>query len=629
MRRVLFGLSGLALFATTALAAPSTMVGQDPGASAPVQYDISFANARHHEAQVVATYRGAPKGPLKLRMSRSSPGRYAIHEFAKNVYQVTAVDGAGKPLKVERTEPYGWAVSGHDGTVKVTYTLYADRGDGTYSQVDTTHAHLNMPATFLWAEGYDAKPIRVKFNRADPSWIVATQLPAATGEADTYWAPNLQYFMDSPTEIAALTMREWRVSDSGKTYSFRLALHNPGTDADADVFVSKLMKLVPEHIKVFGELPKFDHGQYTFIADYMPQITGDGMEHRNSTFISQPRSLFRANFAQLGTASHEFFHAWNVERIRPAELEPFDFTKANPTPSLWLAEGFTQYYGPLLIRRSGQSTTDEFLTGLSGTLNGVVTGPGRLYGSPQEMSLRAPFVDAAAALDPTNPNIFTSYYPYGAIVGLALDLQLRGRPLVAGKQPLSLDDFMKRMWKNHGAPEKPYKPADIRAALAETTGDQAFADAFFKASIEGSALPDFGPLLDQAGLKLRPKSPKKAWLGAARVKVNGADLIVDAPPVPNSPLYAAGVELGDRIVSIGRFEFANEADWTDALDRLKPDEATTVKFVQRGQTREAPLKVAADPTLEVVRFEKADLKPTEAQLAFRKAWLGAESEPAK
>jgi predicted metalloprotease with PDZ domain len=206
--------------------------------------------------------------------------------------------------------------------------------------------------------------------------------------------------------------------------------------------VSKLMKLVPEHIKVFGELPKFDHGQYTFIADYMPQITGDGMEHRNSTFISQPRSLFRANFAQLGTASHEFFHAWNVERIRPAELEPFDFTKANPTPSLWLAEGFTQYYGPLLIRRSGQSTTDEFLTGLSGTLNGVVTGPGRLYGSPQEMSLRAPFVDAAAALDPTNPNIFTSYYPYGAIVGLALDLQLRGRA-----KPLSLDDFMKRMWK--------------------------------------------------------------------------------------------------------------------------------------------------------------------------------------
>lgn len=622
MRKFLYGLSGLAVLAATASAAP--MADKDPGASAPTQYEVSFDNARHHEAQVVATYRGVPKGPLKLRMSRSSPGRYAIHEFAKNVYQVSAVDGAGKPLKVERSEPYGWTVEGHDGTVKVTYTLYADRGDGTYSQVDPTHAHLNMPATFLWAVGYDAKPIRVSFKRADQSWKIATQLPAAEGQADTFWAPNLQYFMDSPTEIAALTIREWQVTDSGRTYTFRLALHNPGTDEDADKFVEKLKAIVPQHIKVFGELPKFDHGEYTFIADYMPQITGDGMEHRNSTFISQPRSLFRGNFSQLGTASHEFFHAWNVERIRPAELEPFDFTKANPTPSLWLAEGFTQYYGPLLIRRAGQSTVDEFLTSLSGTLNGVVVGPGRLYGSPQEMSLRAPFVDAAAALDPTNPNIFTSYYPYGAVIGLALDLQLRGR-----EKPLSLDDFMKRMWKTHGAPEKPYKPADIRAALAQTTSDPAFADSFFKASIEGSALPDFGPLLDKAGLKLRPKSSKKAWLGASRVKVSGTDVILDAPPVPNSPLYAAGVEVGDRIISIGRFEFANEGDWTDALDRLKPDDATTVKFVQRGQTREAPLKVAADPTIEVVRYEKADLKPTEAQLAFRKAWLGEDTPAAK
>jgi predicted metalloprotease with PDZ domain len=323
------------------------------------------------------------------------------------------------------------------------------------------------------------------------------------------------------------------------------------------------------------------------------------------------------------SASHELFHAWNVERIRPAELEPFDFTKANPTPSLWLAEGFTQYYGPLLIRRAGQSTVDEYLKGLSGTLNGVVTGPGRRYGSPQEMSLRAPFNDAAAALDPVNTNIFTSYYPYGAVVGLALELQLRGRAA-----PLTLDDYMRQLWTTHGKPEKPYTPADLQTALAKTTGDKAFAEGFFKASIEGSALPDFGPLLDQAGLKLRPRAAKKAWLGAARVRLNGPDLILAEPPAPDSPLYAAGVETGDQILSIGRFTFAAEADWTDALERLKPDEATTVRFIQRGLTREAPLKVAADPSLEIVRYEAAGLKPTEAQLAFRERWLGKDTTPA-
>ena len=619
MRKSLFGLAGLAFFVAGAAAA------QDPGAGAPVQYEVSFDNARHHEAQIVATYRGVPTGPLSLRMSRSSPGRYAIHEFAKNVYRVSATDGAGKVLTVDRTEPYGWTVAGHDGTVKVTYTLYADRGDGTYSQIDATHAHLNMPATFLWAAGYDDKPIRVTFKPADASWKVATQLPAATkdGEANTYWAPNLQYFLDSPTEISAFTLREWPVTDAGKTYTFRLALHHLGTEEDADKFADKLKKIVPEHIKVFGELPKFDHGTYTFIADYMPQITGDGMEHRNSTFISNPQSLFRANFAQLGTASHELFHAWNVERIRPAELEPFDFTKANPTPSLWLAEGFTQYYGPLLIRRAGQSTVDEYLKLLTGTLNGVVNGPGRTYGSPQEMSLRAPFVDAAAALDPVNPNIFTSYYPYGAVIGLTLDLQMRGKP-----KPLTLDDYMRRLWKTHGVTEKPYTHADLRVALTETTGDAGFTDGFFKASIEGSHLPDFEPLLDQAGLKLRRKSAKKAWLGAQRVRVNGSEVILAEPPAPNTPLYAAGVETGDRILAIGRFEFANEADWTDALERLKPDEATTVRFVQRGVTREASLKVAADPSLEIVRYETANLKPSKAQLAFREAWLGADTAPA-
>jgi predicted metalloprotease with PDZ domain len=183
---------------------------------------------------------------------------------------------------------------------------------------------------------------------------------------------------------------------------------------------------------------------------------------------------------------------------------------------------------------------------------------------------------------------------------------------------------MRQLWRTHGVMEKPYRPADLRVALAQTTGDAGFADGFFKASIEGSQLPDFAPLLAQAGLKLRVKSAKKAWLGAAKVRVNGAEVILAETPAPTTPLYAAGVETGDRILSIGRFEFANEADWKDALERLKPGEATTVRFVQRGQTREAPLKVVADPTLEIVRFETADLKPSKAQLEFRAHWLGAD-----
>jgi predicted metalloprotease with PDZ domain len=610
----------LGLVASLALAGAA--FAQDPGPNAPVQYEVTFENARHHEAHVVATWRGVPAGPFRAQMSRSSPGRYALHEFAKNVYSVSATDGAGRPLKIERTEPYSWTVTGHDGTVRVSYTLFGDHGDGTYAQIDATHAHLAMPATFMWANGYDRQPIRVRFRPSDPSWKVATQLPPA-GEPDTFWAPDLQYFIDSPTELSDFQLREWKVTDQGRTVTFRLALHEPGAALDADAFAEKLKRLVPTEIALWGELPKFDFGTYTFIADYMPDDDFDGMEHRNSTFLTGPLTLQRADFdRQLEAASHEFFHAWNVRRLRPAELEPFDFTRANPSPSLWLAEGFTDYYGPLVVLRSGQSTTDAFLRELADQIGPVLTGPARGYGGPQEMSLRAPFADAAVSIDATNRNTFVTYYRYGHALALVLDLELRGR-----FKGVTLDDYMRRLWRTLGAPEHPYRPADLKAALAAVTGDARFADDFFRASIEGSALPDLRPLLAQAGLILRPKAPDHAWLGATRVKADGPELLLDQAPFPGSPFYAAGAERGDRILGVGRFELASEADWQDMLDRLKPGETLSVRYVQRGRTVEAPLTVAADPTIEIVRAETVGQAPTKAQLAFRAAWLG-EAAPA-
>ena len=178
-------------------------------------------------------------------MARSSPGRYALHEFAKNVYSVSATDAAGKPLAIRRTDPYSWTVPEHRGTVTMTYTLYGDRGDGTYAQIDPTHAHLNMPATMMWARGYDDRPIRVSFHPLDRSWKVATQLPPATGAAaNTYWAPNLQYLMDSPTELSDFQLRSWPVVANGRTYTIRLAVHSQDTPADVDRFADEAKRVI-------------------------------------------------------------------------------------------------------------------------------------------------------------------------------------------------------------------------------------------------------------------------------------------------------------------------------------------------------------------------------------------------
>ncbi|WP_294328781.1 M61 family peptidase [uncultured Sphingomonas sp.] len=604
--------------AQTAPVAPARTVASDPGANAPVRYDVSFPQAAHHRARIVATWRGVPAGPLRVQMSRSSPGRYAIHEFAKNVYDVSATDGAGRPLKLIRTDPYGWSVAGHDGTVVVSYTLYADRGDGTYAQIDATHAHLNMPATFLWATGYDAQPISVRFTSPDPTWKVATQLPGGTAPG-SYWAPNLQYFMDSPTELSNHMVREWQ--EAGKT--FRLALHHDGTATDLDRFTEKAKKVVAEEIKIFGAPANYDFGTYTFIADYRPWVTGDGMEHRNSTIITDQRSLAQAKDDQLGTLAHEFFHSWNVERLRPRELEPFDFTRANPTPSLWLAEGFTSYYGPLAIRRAGLASVDEWLGEMGGMVSGVVNNPARLpariNASPQEMSLRAPFVDAATAIDPVEPNIFVSYYPYGAVIGLSLDLQLRQR--FPGK---SLDDYMRLLWQTHGATERSYTPADLRAALTTLTGDKAFADQFFDRSIEGSFLPDFTPLLAQAGLVLRAAQPGAGWIGRANATQEADGVTLTLSPAQNTPLFAAGVDRGDILVSLGGQPVGDLAAWNAGVAALKPGMPVELRYRQRGIDRVATLTPEADPTLQIVRGETVGQAPTAQQRAFRRNWLGAE-----
>ena len=304
-------------------------------------------------------------------MSRSSPGRYAIHEFAKNVYGFTATNAQGDTLKVTRPDPYSWEVQNTDGTINIEYTLFANRGDGTYSQVDLTHAHLNMPATFMYVEALQDRPIEVTFEpRKDLNWKVATQLKLVSG--NTFFAPDLYYFMDSPAEISDYKMKEFDLD--GK--KIRFVLHDPGTQEDFDTYFEKVKKIVKQEMAVYGELPDYDYGTYTFLACYMPNASGDGMEHRNSTILTDTETLANGGMeGNIGTVSHEYFHSWNVERIRPQGLEPFDFSKANMSSALWFAEGFTSYYTNLFLERAGIMSAEDYINSLNGTFNYVWNSP--------------------------------------------------------------------------------------------------------------------------------------------------------------------------------------------------------------------------------------------------------------
>jgi len=601
-----------------------------PAAAQPgVDYEIRFPDRVHHEAEVTATFRGVPAGqPLQVRMSRSSPGRYALHEFAKNVYGLRAEDGSGRPLAFTRPDPHQWDVAGHDGTVTVRYTLFGDRVDGTYAAIDATHAHLNIPATFVWARGMENAPVRVRFERPE-GWRVATQL-APTADSSVFTAPNLQYFMDSPAEVGPWQVREWRAGGSGgrEPSIFRLVVHHAGTAEELDRFAEKARAVVNEQIAMWGEPAGYDFGTYTFLADYLPWASGDGMEHRNSTVLTSSQSLARGEMGLLGTVSHEFFHSWNVERIRPASLEPFDFEEANMSGELWFAEGFTSYYDDLFIRRAGLYTDEEYAEIAGGIAGAVAAAPGRRYFSAVEMSMQAPFVDAAASIDPQNRgNTFLSYYTWGSGIGLGLDLTLRSR--FSG---VTLDDYMRAVWREFGraqtaalAPARPYTVADLRRVLGEVTGDTAFARDFFARYVEGREVVDYGALLARAGFLLRRAAAGRPVLAAPLEAAEGGVRVAGSPLVFGA-LYGAGIDRGDLIVSVDGRPVATPDELRAVMDAHAAGDVVPVEFVQRGDRKTARMALPENPSLEAVTYEAAGMQVTPEMRAFRDAWLGSRAD---
>jgi predicted metalloprotease with PDZ domain len=591
-----------------------------PAAAQETVYEIAFPNAVHHEAAVTVTFGGVPAGPFRVRMSRSSPGRYALHEFAKNVYAVSARDGRGRDLAVTRPDNHQWEVTGHDGTVRFSYTLFADRADGTYSGIDATHAHLNMPATFAYAPALADRPIRVTFRAPQGSgWKVATQL-ATTADPFTFTAPDLQYFMDSPTEVSAFDLREWTEPTDGRAPTIRIALHHQGTDAEFDAYADMAKKVVKEQEAVFGELAPFDYGTYTFIADYLPWVAGDGMEHRNSTILTSTAPLATNALGNLGTLSHEFFHSWNMERIRSAAIEPFRFDEANMSGELWFGEGFTSYYDDLTIRRAGITTDEQYLTGLSGLVSGVINAPGRRFFSPVEMSMQAPFVDAAAAIDPNNrQNTFVSYYSWGAVVGLSLDLSIRQR-----FPDKSLDDFMRALWVRHGKTGRPYTRADLRTVLGEVT-NPAFANDFFDRYIEGRDVADLTALFANAGVLLRKARPGQPTLGQLFIQYIDGRALVRSGSLIGSPWYDAGVDNGDLILRIDGTAIGSQQDLAAVLARHAPGDAVEIVYEQRGDEKTRRITFVEDDRLEVVPYESAGMQVTAAMRAFRSSWLSSKA----
>ena len=598
------------------------VVGQSRS-EAEVVYRLSFPTPHHRLVDVEVTFSSLDEAPLIVRMASSSPGRYSRHEFAKNIVELRAFDGSETDLTVNRSRSQVWQIDGHDGTVRLRYRLFGDRVDGTYLAIDSTHAHMNMPATLLWAEGLEDRPVRVVFEPpTDAGWKVATQL-FPTDEPFVFTAPNLRYLLDSPTELSDFELRSFEVAEK----KFQVAVHHDASPDALDAYVAALQAIVPEFVKVFDELPQFDTDTYTFIADYLPYAVSDGMEHRNSAILTSGGRLDEPlqRTALLLTAAHEFFHAWNVERIRPQSLEPFDFTDANVSGELWLAEGFTNYYGKLVMARAGLTDAERAASSFGRTLDSVISGPGRSFNSAVDMSRLAPFTDAASAIDPTNfTNTYISYYTWGEAIALGLDLTLRVRSGGA----TTLDDYMRALWREFGKPggsvsgavDRPYTLSDARTVLAEVANDADFADDFFDRFIEGHEVVDYASLLANAGLILRPPLAGQPTLGGVRL---GAGMVVAELTSYGSPLHDAGVNRDDILTMLDGQRVSSARDLARIVKAKRPGDRLAIGFSRRGLNVESTVVLGEDSRVELVLVESSGTDLTPQQEAFRTAWLGS------
>jgi predicted metalloprotease with PDZ domain len=266
-------------------------------------------------------------------------------------------------------------------------------------------------------------------------------------------------------------------------------------------------------------------------------------------------------------------------------------------------------------------TVDEYAESMADYISVMVQAPGRTYASPQGMSIQAPFVDAATAVDPTNfDNTFISYYTYGTDIAMALDLTLR-----SNFKGVTLDTMMRRVWEVYGKTELPYSGDDLREALAHVTVDDEFAEDFFARYIRGQELPDFVALLDNAGLTYRLANEGAASVGPVSFEFDGKAAIIQQNTIIGTPLYIAGLDRGDQVLAVDRLRIQSQAQWDAALERYEPGDVATIHYIQREIERSAELTFAEDNTMELVTYESDERKLSRSQQSFRASWLGADS----
>jgi predicted metalloprotease with PDZ domain len=576
---------------------------------APVRHTLRFPAPQTNRFEVSTVVPVTPGTDVELMMAVWTPGSYLIREYSRNVEGMTAHDTDGGRLIVAKSAKNRWRIaSPRSSTVTVTYQLYAREMTPRHNWVDSSFALINGAPTFLTLAGDVARPHEITIVPPGNWRRSITSLQELNGSAHTYRATSFDELVDAPILVGNPEVLEFRVG--GK-------VHYLATEGGAGLFdgaraVRDLEKLVAQHQTFWGSLPA---ERYIFfnVLTLAPGGGAGALEHANSVLMFADKFVMRTRqsyAAWLELASHEYFHVWNVKRLRPVELGPFDYEREVLTRSLWIAEGVTDYYGELLMRRAGFSTQDEYLQALSAKIEEVQSTPGRRLQSVEQSSLDAWIRQYRP--DENSVNVSISYYTKGHVIGFLLDTRIRR--LTGGAR--SLDDVMRLAFSRYSG-ARGYTPAEFMAVAEEVAG--ASLRDFWQVAIEGTAELDYAEALGTLGLRFRDTANGGGrWLGVA-TRNDGGRLVI-AQVRRDGPAFLAGLNVDDEIVGID--ELRIRADRFDArLGQYNAGDSVTFLIIRRDQLIRVPVTLAPEPTRRW-RLEAVPVA-AEPQRQHLSSWLGS------
>lgn len=585
-------------------------------ANAPdISYTVSMPRPATHLLEVemrVRATRGNLPASVDLVMPVWTPGSYLIREYARHIqdFAAYAPDGgsAAGQLSWSKTNKNTWRIVAKGAReIVVRYSLYANELTVRTNELNDRHAFWNNAATLMYVDGFLGAPSIVRV-RPFGDWQVATGLPRVATETNAFRAANFDVLYDSPFLASRHTVIPFQV----RGIEHRFVIDGTG-NFDAEQLRADVPKIVEAAAALFGDLP---YDNYTFMLMTHPTARG-GLEHLNSTALIWRRFDFRSapRYKEfLSLVAHEFFHLWNVKRIRPDALGPFDYTAENYTRLLWVAEGFTSYYETLLLRRAGIMNDREYLDALAATINTIQRTPGR-----NEMSVEEASFDAWIKYyrpDENSVNSQISYYDKGALVGMLLDLEIRRR--TAGAR--SLDDVMRALYTDFAKRERNFTPEDLQRTAERIAG--ASLEDFFNSYVRGTKelpydelFPAFGLTLDRTGGRTTPRP----FFGANLTQTGDRLNVTNVPS--DSPAYAADINAGDQIIALDGNRMTLE-NFNARIAERKPGDTVQLTVFRNDELRTIPVKLGttAEGTYRII----AAPTPTDEGRKLYEGWLGTQ-----